>query len=358
MSSDNLFDRLAELFHSNGPVNWRLAREISESVAGEHDPVEPWLAEEYRELALTAGMQIAAVSPLDTTAATGDVRAVDRRTWAGEHVDTLSYLAEPVAEKIADTGSFSGALQPLGPALLGMQMGSVIGLMSHSVLGQFDIGIPARFDSPVSIVVPNAEAFSTDHGVDPRQTRLWVALHEVGHRAIFAIPWVHEHALMLMHTFVESLVVDPDEIGRRMESFQDPEALQRMLQDPTGFAGLLAGEAQQEPLDDIRALMAVSEGYADHLTERAAPGLLPEAARIRAAIDARRAQPTQGEEILHQVVGLDMQHDRYRLGFTFCEEVERRWGEESLVRLWEGPEMVPSSTELEDPVGWAARVLL
>ena len=35
MSSDNLFDRLADLFRSSGPVNWRLAREIAESVAGE-----------------------------------------------------------------------------------------------------------------------------------------------------------------------------------------------------------------------------------------------------------------------------------------------------------------------------------
>ena len=56
MSGDNLFDRLADLFRSNGPVNWRLAREIAESVAGEAEPVEPWLAEEYRELAVTAGM--------------------------------------------------------------------------------------------------------------------------------------------------------------------------------------------------------------------------------------------------------------------------------------------------------------
>ncbi len=33
MNGDNLFDRLADLFRSNGPVNWRLAREIAESLA-------------------------------------------------------------------------------------------------------------------------------------------------------------------------------------------------------------------------------------------------------------------------------------------------------------------------------------
>ena len=96
MSSDNLFDRLAELFRSSGPVNWRLAREIAESVAGEPEPIEPWLAEEYRELASTAAMRVSAVSPLDPGSALADVRAVDRRTWAADNVTSLAYLAEPV----------------------------------------------------------------------------------------------------------------------------------------------------------------------------------------------------------------------------------------------------------------------
>lgn len=356
MASDNIFDRLAELFRSNGPVNWRLAREIAESIAGEHEPVEPWLAEEYRELAVTAGMRIAATSPLEP--ATADVRPVDRRTWAGDNVESFAYLAEPVAEKMTGSGPFESALQPLGPALLGMQMGSVAGFMSHRVLGQFDVGIPAGSDAGVAFVVPNIESFATDHGLDARQTRLWVALHEVTHQAEFEVPWVREHFLMLMHRFVEGLEVDPDEISRRIESLQDPESLQQMLDDPSGFTGLLAGEGQEGSLHDIRAFMAVMEGYGDYLMDRAAPGLIPEAPEMRQAIDRRRAEPSQGEQILQQVLGLDLEHEQYRRGAGFCEEVDRRWGDESLARIWDGPEMLPTVGELEDVVGWAARVLL
>lgn len=356
MDSDNLFDRLAELFRSNGPVNWRLAKEIAESIAGEHEPVEPWLAEEYRELATTAGMRIAATSPLEPT--TSDVRPVDRRIWAGDNIEAFAYLAEPVAEKMTGSGPFGSALQPLGPALLGMQMGSVVGFMSHRVLGQFDVGIPAGSEMPIAFVVPNIEAFASEHDLDARQTRLWVALHEVTHQAEFEVPWVREHFLMLMHAFVEGLEVDPDEISRRMEGLQDPESLQRMLDDPSGFTGLLAGDAQEGPLRDIQAFMAVMEGYGDYLMDRAAPGLIPEAPRMRQAIDRRRAEPSQGEQILQQVLGLDLKHEQYRLGAGFCEEVDKRWGEESLARLWEGPEMLPTLGELGDVVGWAARVLL
>ena len=163
---------------------------------------------------------------------------------------------------------------------------------------------------------------------------------------------------MLMHAFVEGLEVDPSEIARRMESLQDPESLQRMLDDPSGFSGLLAGEAQQGPLEDVQAFMAVMEGYGDYLIDRAAPGLIPQAPQMRRAIDERRGEPSQGEQILQQVLGLDLQHQRYRLGAEFCEEVDRRWGDDTLAKMWDGPEMLPTLGELEDVVGWAARVIL
>lgn len=358
MASDNLFDRLADLFRSNGPVNWRLGREIAESIAGEHEPVEPWLAEEYEELGSTAAMRISAVSPLDPTGAAATVRPVDRRTWAGENVDSLAYLAEPVAEKMTGAGPMGSPLQPLGPALLGMQMGSVVGFMSHRVLGQFDVGLPAGTESAIWFVTPNIDEFSTDHGLDARQARLWVALHEVTHHAEFAVPWVREHLLMLMHSFVEGIEVDPSEISRRLESLQDPDSMQEMLDNPAALSGLLAGRGQEEPLAAIQAFMAVMEGYGEYLMDRAAPGLVPEAPRMREAIDRRRAEPSQGEQILQQMLGLDLKHQQYRLGAGFCEEVDRRWGDEALARLWEGPEMLPTLAELEDVVGWAARVLL
>jgi uncharacterized protein (DUF2342 family) len=38
--------------------------------------------------------------------------------------------------------------------------------------------------------------------------------------------------------------------------------------------------------------------------------------------------------------------------------VSRRWGEEPLDGIWQGPERLPTVDELTDPVGWAARVLL
>ncbi len=357
--TDNLFDRLRRLLESPGPVNWALAREIAESVAGPAEPVEPWVAEEFVELTHTAARRVSAASPLDAMPASALVRAVDRRTWAAEGVAGFAYLAEPLAAKMAgpETGEGDPLMGALGPALVGMQMGSMAGFMSHRVLAGFDVGLPVHTPG-ASYVVPNIASFAADHGLDIRQVRLWMALHEITHLAEMAVPWVTTHLGDLVAGFVDGLRPDPAALEQRLQALQDPESLESLLEDPSALSGLVAGPESEQALRHIQAFMALLEGYAEWLVGRAAPGLVPEAPRLREAIDRRRAEPSPGEQMLQRMLGLDLQHHHYRVGTTFCDEVARRWGEEALARLWDGPEDLPSPAELEDPVGWAARVLL
>ena len=356
--SDNLFDRLRRLLESSGPVNWGLAREIAESVAGPAEPVEPWVAEEFVELTHAAALRVSAASPLDGAAAVREVRAVDRRTWAADSVAGFAYLGDPLAAKMAGPdGETDPRLQPLGPALVGMQMGSMAGFLSHRVLAGFDVGLPVD-GAGACYLVPNIASFAADHALDIRQTRLWLALHEATHQAELAVPWVRRHLAELMAAFVDGLQPDPAGLEERLEALQDPEHLQALLDDPSTLSGLLPGPESEQALRRIQAFMALLEGYAEWLVARAAPGLVPEAPRLREAIDRRRAEPSQGEQMLQRMLGLDLQHHRYRVGTTFCAEVSRRWGEEALTRLWEGPGALPTPAELEDPVAWAARLLV
>jgi putative hydrolase len=271
----------------------------------------------------------------------------------------FAYLAEPLAAKMAgpEGGAADPMLQSLGPALVGMQMGSMAGFLSHRVLAGFDVGLPVE-GAPPTFVVPNITAFTADHGLDPRQARLWLALHEAAHRAEVALPWVRRHLAGLMSAFVDGLRPDPAGLQERLEALQDPEHLQGLLEDPSALSGLVAGPESEHALRRLQAFMALLEGYAEWLVGHAAPGLIPEAARLREAIDRRRAEPSPGEQMLQRMLGLDLAHHRYRRGTTFCEEVARRWGEEALAHLWEGPDGLPNPAELEDPLGWAARVML
>ncbi|MGH8945742.1 MAG: zinc-dependent metalloprotease, partial [Acidimicrobiia bacterium] len=60
--SDDLFSKLFELFNQPGPVNWKLATEVARHLSGERQPVEPWAAEEFRELARLAEFRLEEVT--------------------------------------------------------------------------------------------------------------------------------------------------------------------------------------------------------------------------------------------------------------------------------------------------------
>jgi putative hydrolase len=356
--TDNLFDRLADLLRSPGPVNWRLAREIAESVAGPAEPIEPALVEEYTELAATAARLVDQATPLDASSTTVIVGVQDRRGWAAANVESLAYVAEPMAEKLSAGPAGPSPLAVLGPALLGMQVGSTVGFLSHRVLGTFDAGFPAAAPTGTTFVVPNVEQLAINDGLDARQVRLWVALHEVVHQAELSIPWVHERLVMLVHEVVEKIEIDHEAIQRRFEALQDPDELRRLMEEPEKMGAMFRGDVEPAALDDMRALVAIIDGYAEKVVTAVGAGLVPQASRVRAAFDARRTDAEEGEAMLQSMAGLSLDPADYRLGLDFVVDVERRWGPEAPARIWEGPDAVPTLAEMADPVGWAARVLL
>jgi putative hydrolase len=362
--SENIFDQLMELLNHPGPINWKLAEQIATHVTGEEEPIDPWLADEYLELTRVAQLRIGQTTPLATTSG-GEIIPLDRKRWAERNLRSFRYLVEPMAEKMDSLPAIEGMpagmeamLGPLIPALLGMQMGVMVGFMSHRVLGQFDIGLPTADNGDLYYVVPNIEAFASDNGLEPRQVRLWVALHEVTHQAQFERAWVRPYFIGLVNDFLETMSVDTSALGERLQEFSDPARLQEMLSDPSGLTGMTVGPEQMPKLEAVQAFMAVIEGYSDYVMDHAAASLLPDLDRMRAAMTARREDAEHGEGALNRLLGLELKREQYRVGAEFCAQVAERWGEDALNKLWDGPELLPTLAELGDPLGWAARVLL
>jgi putative hydrolase len=365
--SDNLFDRLFELLNTPGPVNWRLGREITQSLAGAAEPIEPKIAEEYQELTLAAQLRLDDRLQLDV-ATTQDAYPVDRHSWAEENEQSFRYLIEPLADKFGGTGGFGGPaaplLGPMAPVILGVQAGTMIGFMSHRVLGQFDTGLPALDHDKMFLVVPNIESFARDHGIDAHQIRMWAVLREVTHHAILNVEWVRGHFVAAIEAFYATVEFDPSKLMdmmsglQDMSRLQDPEALEGLVDEPGGLARLLGSSHDPATLPPIQAFLAFLEGFGDYAVRAAATDVIPQLNEIERAVRLRRSEPNEAEQFLQQLLGLRIDRHRAEDAASFCGEVDRRWGAETLQRLWEDPSQLPHLEELTDPVGWAARVLL
>ena len=76
-----------------------------------------------------------------------------------------------------------------------------------------------RPQDAVYYVGPNIVSLERRHGFDPREFRLWIALHELTHRAQFTgVPWLRAHFLDLVERSVAIASPDPrqllDALGR------------------------------------------------------------------------------------------------------------------------------------------------
>jgi len=365
--SDNLFDRLFELLNTPGPVNWKLGREITQSLAGASEPIEPRVAEEYQELTLAAQLRLADRLSLDVST-TQPINPVDRQAWAEQNEQSFRYLIEPLADKFSGLQGAAGManplLAPMTPVILGVQAGTMIGFMSHRVLGQFDTGIPALDHDSLYLVVPNVEAFARDNNIEAHQIRMWAVLREVTNHAILNVEWVRGYFIKAITAFYDTVEFDPSGLTDMLAglqdptSLQDPSALEGLVDESGGLARLLGSTHDATKLAPIQAFLAFIEGFGDYAVRTAASDLIPQLDDIEAAVSVRRSEPNEAEQFLQQLLGLRLDRHLAEDASEFCSEIERRWGTDTLHRLWEEPEKLPQLSELTDPVGWAARVLL
>jgi putative hydrolase len=348
--SDDLFSKLFELFNQPGPVNWKLATEVARHLSGERQPVEPWAAEEFRELARLAEYRLDEVAPFPVRSAV-DVLPLDPRSWAEKNLELYGSLVEPFAGSI--TVEAAPMLAQLAPAMIGLQVGSLVGSLSAWVVAGFDAGLPPDHVGPLTLIVPNIRALDVD-GVDAREVRLWVVANEVAFRAVCEVPWVHDRLADLVADYAAATRIDPTKLSGLMIGGGDPSEIERAIADAGGIDALIGGEEAAAPRAELEAFLGTLTGCARLLARRAVGEIAPHFDRIGAVRDLERESVA---ETLPIGVG-PVPPEATQAGDEFNQEVERRYGDDALSTLWADPSRMPTAAELRDPTSWAARVLL
>ena len=198
MNGDDLFSKLFELFNQPGPVNWKLAAEIAKHLTGERQPVEPWAAEEFRELARLAEYRVGQVAPFPVRPAP-DVLPLDPRGWAEKNLESYAALVEPFGATVADGGA-EALMGQLAPVIIGMQVGGLVGSFATWVMASFDAGLPPERPGSIHLIIPNIVSFEVDD-VDRREVNLWVVTNEVAFRSLSEVPWVSDHLSRLVEDY-------------------------------------------------------------------------------------------------------------------------------------------------------------
>jgi len=349
---------------ASSAIDWDLARTIAAKV----NRNEPELSiderakmnadfEEFTALAEDLVSKETGLTSLDGNARG---RVADRADWVDANVRSFQRLLRPMLEKME--AEMTGPFASVGPKVAGAELGMLLGWMSTRVLGQYDL-LVIEDENPedqdmVYYVGSNVAALEKRFAFPERDFRLWLALHEVTHRAQFTgVPWMRQHFLGLVESTMNEADPDPqrfiDGIRRAIEvkkSGKDPL-------DDGGLTAVFASDKQRETLDHIGGLMSLLEGHGDVTMDRAGIGYVENAERFGRILRQRRQNASKFVSLIQRLAGLEAKMKQYAQGEAFIEAVEDHGGRPLLDRVWEGPTMLPLLAEIREPEQWIDRVV-
>jgi coenzyme F420 biosynthesis associated uncharacterized protein len=285
------------------------------------------------------------------------VRVVDRRDWAKANIDGLRQVINPLAERLSGGKAPSALAGAIGGRLTGVQAGTVLAYLSGRVLGQYEVF--SADPGQLLLVAPNIVDVERRLGADPRDFRLWVALHEVTHRTQFtAVPWLRGHFLSEVQAFVDAAQLDRDQMLDRLR--QGVSALSDAVRNPDSRASVLdlvQTPAQRKVLDRLTALMTLLEGHAEFVMDGVGPAVVPSVDDIRRKFNQRREAANPLERVIRKLLGIEVKLRQYAEGRKFVHTVVDRVGMADFNRIWQSPLTLPRLPELSDPELWVDRVV-
>lgn len=375
-----MFGDIARLLQNQGPLNWEAARQFAVlgATQGASEPnVDPAVRIAYTELARIAGMHVHEVTGTDTVFP--EPRVVTRGQWTTETLDAYRPLftdlatslgQQPEAPADADAAAdpfvqmMSGLSRMMGPSMMGMAVGSMVGTLAQRVFGLHDLPIP-RERQEVVLVADTIDGFATDWSIPVDEMRLWVLAHELSGYQVFSIEHLRTALAALVRQHVGGFRPDPGAIADKLGSFDpfaaggdDPmQSLQQLFGDPEVLLGAVRSPEQVALQPRLDAAVAAVVGYTDWVVDAVAVRVVGgEALRIAEAVRRRRAETDADDVFVERLLGIRLGDDQIALGKGFVQGVVDRIGEHDLTRLLTLPASLPTPSEIEAPGLWIERV--
>jgi putative hydrolase len=380
-----------------GPINWDLARQVAiQGASAESRPPSREERNGIREAGRLADHWLNDATTLPGLSGTAEELASWSRTeWVERTLPVWQTICDPVAAKVVDAmgsgiggglaslgdlggleipglqlpegmqgadlagmlGPLQGALKQIGGFLFGAQVGSALGALASEVVGATDIGLPL---GPPALLPHNVELLAAGLEVPTDQGQLYCAVRELAHQRLFAhVPWLRSHLLSTVEDYARGITVDAEAIGRAVSQI-DPSQLDPSSLDPERLAEMLGADAfgpaqtpeQEAALARLETTLALVEGWVDEVAMMAVQDRLPSAAALQEATRRRRASGGPAEQTFAALVGLELRPRRLRDAAALWKLLREQRGIEGRDAIWQHPDLLPSSTDLDDPAAF------
>jgi len=372
---DNPFSDMSflnEIFKSISQQGGQSAKQIAIAIAsgGTSEPnVDPVERMEFENLLRVAELHVNKVTGL-TPSRSGSltIEPVTKAGWATHSLDALKPLLIGLAsigtDDDIDLGDFPSEINEmmalLAPMMAEVTTGTMVGHLASRCLGTYDLPIP-REDDRILLIAPNIDAFGEDWTIPKEDLRLWICLHEVTHHAVLGIPHIRKNLSGLLTQHAESFSSDPSVIQDQLGQIEIGEGLEGLASlenvlNPEMVLGAVRSPQQEALLPYLEALVAVIIGFVDYTMDQIGNDLIPSYPMMTEALRRRRVETGEAERFVEKILGLNLTQEQVDRGVSFISGVVERAGFKGLDRLWVDESNLPTSSEVDAPGLWLARL--
>ncbi|MFC7595261.1 zinc-dependent metalloprotease [Terrabacter sp. GCM10028922] len=243
----------------------------------------------------------------------------------------------------------------LSRQMFAAQLGQAVGTLATEVVSGTEVGLPLTEPGVVALLPGNVAQLAASLEIDVAQVRLYLAVREAARVRLFSeVPWLGPQLLSAVSDYARNITIDTEAIESALSTIDpsDPEALRTALQgnlfrpQPTA--------AQRAALDRLETLLALAEGWVDHVTDRATARHLPQSAALAETIRRRRVGGA-AQKTFAGLVGLELRPRRLRDAANLWAALESAGGSTLRDGRWAHPDLAPTSADLDDPIGFVER---
>jgi putative hydrolase len=377
-----IFSRLGEMFSGagnvtaggtqSGPVNYDLARQLASNSIGFVAPVPEKTGAAIADAVRLAETWLDGVTALP--AGTTKAVAWTPTDWIDNTLDTWKRLCDPVAEQIstvwasalpeearAMAGPLLSMMTQMGGMAFGSQLGQALGKLSKEVLTSTDIGLPLG-PKGVAALMPDAIESLSEGLEQPRsEIMTFLAAREAGHHRLFShVPWLSSQLLNAVEAFAKGMKIDMTGVeefaaGFNPAALTDPTQLEQLLNQ--GIFEPKATPEQTAALDRLETLLALIEGWVQTVVNDALGERIPGASALSETLRRRRATGGPAEQTFATLVGLELRPRKLREAAVLWEKLTQAAGVDARDAVWQHPDLLPSSEDLDEPAGFIDRII-
>jgi putative hydrolase len=377
-----IFTRLGQMFSgagtviatgkSSGPVNYEVARQLATSSIG---PVAPIPAATNSAVADAVHL---AETWLDgvTAIPAGTTKAVawTPNDWVDNTLQTWKRLCDPMAQQISTVwaaalpeeaknmaGPLLSVMSQMGGMAFGSQLGQALGRLSREVLTSTDIGLPLGPKGIAALLPEAIESFAAGLERPRSEILTFLAAREAAHHRLFShVPWLASQLLGAVEAYAKGMNIDMagiEELARDFNpaSLTDPSAVEQLLNE--GVFEPRATPEQTQALERLETLLALIDGWVQTVVTAALGDRIPGAAAISETLRRRRATGGPAEQTFATLVGLELRPRKLREAALLWERLTQAAGMDARDGVWQHPDLLPESADLDEPAAFIDRVI-